>query len=121
MPTVTINSILCNSTSNDGDHDDVFIMYQSDGGPPIRYPYADVQKMLPNSTWNVENSDGDAAVSFDYDYAAYICLWDQDGPFTSLNAPDILGNGYFIPSSVSGTPNFGGHNGSSYTVDISIS
>lgn len=88
---VTITSITCKGTSESG-NDEVFILYQVDGGLPVRYPAEKYQRMNPKadpsnnvlSTWGLN-------LDLNFDHEVLVTLWDNDST-TNWNEPDFLVN-----------------------------
>lgn len=113
--TVTVSKVTCQSTSEDG-NDEVVIIYQADGGVPMRW--ADGQKyqrMNPNpNTSNNEVSTWTTNLSLDFDHEVLVTLWDHDDPIPS-NSEYLISVDY-RPGNVPASFTMSNNNGAKYTI-----
>ncbi|HEX9000481.1 MAG TPA: hypothetical protein VGB07_11320, partial [Blastocatellia bacterium] len=80
--TVHIASIVCEATADTGNaNDEVFVIWQADGGIPVRYPADNYQKMNTTadpdsdvvSTWNIPAGD----LNLTFEKEVLVTLWDS--------------------------------------------
>jgi len=120
MKKITINSIHCTHRTNISNGNDVFLMVQSDGGPPIRYAIDGTWTMSDDDYVYFPHGDDPNKPQFVYEHVCYISVWDHDGPFGWVNAADMLGNAYFEINSQGGDIAVWGVDGSFYELNVSI-
>lgn len=128
MPTIKLTSIICYATSENGlieeYNDEVFVIYQSDAGIPVRYPTTGYQRMNPTAdptndvvqTWNIS----DLEISFENE--VLITLWDNDSPTGELNEPTFLINKDYRSDNYMDLLSFNmkNRNNANYTINIAV-
>lgn len=84
---ISIDSITCLSQKDAKGVAEVWLLAQSDGGPPVRYPHAPLfaQNMDEGDTWSI---DGDLVLEFDG--CCNLTIYEQDFNI-DINATDFLG------------------------------
>ncbi|MEN3747661.1 hypothetical protein TPR58_10810 [Sphingomonas sp. HF-S3] len=86
---LTINSIYCKKTCSATQPDNVFLIIQADGGPPIHYPAVGWINMKAQEYMTLP----EGGYSFDFDYGFVVTAWDADSVFLKgLDSPDFLFN-----------------------------
>ncbi|MDF1698078.1 MAG: hypothetical protein P1U56_19680 [Saprospiraceae bacterium] len=120
MKKITINSITCVARTNISNGNDVFLMVQSDGGPPIRYAVEGTWTMNDGTSIGFPTGGDPDKPQFVYEQICYISVWDHDGMFGWVNAADMLGNAFFETNSPGGLIEVWGVDGSFYNLDVSI-
>lgn len=124
MKKLTVSQINCTSVSANAGvslgADDVFIMHQTDGGMPIRFPAStDVYEMTNGSQQPLAEGDVPGLVLY-YNYGAYVSLWDHDGPLNQVDPADLLGCQGFLVTDVSKTYTLKHNNGAAYSIVVTI-
>ncbi len=85
-----INSIHCVSQKDTAKGKaDIWILAQSDGGAPVRFPPAALSShaMGDGDTWNL---DDDGGLTIEYDGCCNLTLYEQDFEF-NINGTDFMG------------------------------
>lgn len=119
MKKLTFNSIKCvNPQTGKGD-DEVFLMVQVDGGPPLRFPVQDFIKLNKDVTW-VLQPDMDHPPVYHFEKILSCSVWDYDGPVGFLNEADFLGGRAWNEGNQSKTYTVKGNDDSEYELDITI-
>jgi hypothetical protein len=116
---LTINSIYCNATCSGIQKDNVFLIIQADGGPPIHYPAIGAINMAAGDSMTLPT--GGYTVEFDYGFV--VTAWDRDSYiFKGLDSPDFLFDfNACTTSPASYTQTLYNENGAEYTYSRSIS
>lgn len=89
---VTIDSIACKGSGGDGSNAEVFILWQADGGMPVRHPAKGYQRMSTSDDPKnqvVQTWKPDLDLAFDHE--VLVTLWDQDSR-VGYNDPSFLIN-----------------------------
>lgn len=125
---VKITSIVCEATDDMGDaNDEVFVIWQADGGIPVRYPADNYQRMNTTadpdknvvSTWNIP--DGDLNLTFEKE--VLVTLWDSTVGIDPSSSAYLMSYEYTAPGINPGYPasetsyTMSNHNGAKYTIN----
>lgn len=126
--TVSITSIVCESTADTGNaNDEVFVIWQADGGIPVRYPATNYQKMntTPStdvvSTWTISAGDLDLV----FEKEVLVTLWDSTITLDPSSAIYLMSYEYTAPGINPGYPSseasytMSNHNAAEYTINAS--
>jgi hypothetical protein len=114
--TLRLNSLTCHSTSDPDGGDEVWFLYQADGGVPVRYPYGAVKtnSMDPNDVWSF-GTDAWPPIELSFEHDVQITLWEQDLRL-DISLTDFLGNLDITPASADGnSPDLTNGDSSRYT------
>ncbi len=115
MKKITINTIHCEHQITDPGDDDLFILVQLDGAPPVRH------KII--GTYSMEKGDSASPnAEFYFETNAYISLWDRDGLANFINAADMCGTFNILSSIENGSYTYwtlGDHN-ACYKMEFTI-
>ena len=97
---ISIDSIKCVSHADPNGSDEVWILAQSDGGVPVRYPKAalSAHSMTNGETWDI---DGDLTIEFNG--CCNFTLYDQDISFL-IQETDFLGCARFTSGADASQP-----------------
>ena len=120
MKKMVINSITCKHSTNLPGDDDVFLLAQVDGGPPIRYPINGTLQMNDKDKVDLPAGGEDEKPTFYYEHSLSLTVWDHDGPANFLNEADFLGSKAFLTSDSSDEYDVWGVDSSEYSLDIDI-
>jgi len=126
---IQVTSILCYGTSDLGGlNDEVYIVYQADGGLPIRYTPVDAGSGKYGLDFYTQsmNSQSDChgtavwdwgvSIQIDFDYEALVTLWDQDVKGVN-NASEFLINCDYRPGNFPSSYAMSNNNGANYTIN----
>jgi hypothetical protein len=116
---MNITNITCNSTASGALKDDVFLLIQADGMPPVRYPPIGVR---PTGQGDRMELPEDGLV-VDFKYGVIVTAFDRDYKILSsiFNDNDYLFNVWVNYQTASGTETKLNNNGASYTITRDIS
>jgi hypothetical protein len=123
---VDITSIVCEATADTGgNNDEVFVIWQADGGVPVRYPATGPQNMNSTassnavSTWNIPSKD----LHLVFEKEAVVTLWDSQHSLDPSSAIYLMSYEYTAPGINPGYPasatsyTMSNHNGGKYTIN----
>lgn len=123
---VDITSIVCEATADTGgNNDEVFVIWQADGGVPVRYPATGPQNMNSTassnavSTWNIPSKD----LRLIFEKEAVVTLWDSQHSLDPSSAIYLMSYEYTAPGINPGYPasatsyTMSNHNGGKYTIN----
>lgn len=129
--TVNITSIVCENTAdlnNLGSHnDEVFVIWQADGGVPVPYPAVGYQEMNPTptgdavSTWTIPNGD----LNLTFEKELLVTLWDSQHKLDPSSTTYLISYEYVAPGINPGYPasetsyTMSNNNGAKYTINAS--
>jgi hypothetical protein len=128
--TVHIASIVCEATADTGNaNDEVFVIWQADGGIPVRYPADNYQKMNTTadpdsdvvSTWNIPAGD----LNLTFEKEVLVTLWDSTVAIDPSSSVYLMSYEYTAPGINPGYPasetsyTMSNHNGGKYTINAS--
>lgn len=120
MKKPTFNAIQCKKSTNLPGNDDVFLMVQVDGGPPIRYPVYGTIEMNDGDTVNFPAGGESNKPVFYFEHVLSVTVWDHDGPANFLNEADLLGCTRFFPDYPSNVYGLHGVDSSHYVIGVDI-
>lgn len=127
---VKINSIVCGATADTGNaNDEVFVIWQADGGIPVRYPADNYQRMNTTadpgsdvvSTWNIPAGD----LNLTFEKEVLVTLWDSTVAIDPSSSIYLMSYEYTAPGINPGYPasetsyTMSNHNGGKYTINAS--
>jgi len=113
---IIITSITCNGTSDVGNtNDEVYIIYQADGGVPVRTPLAPQNMNTQSDPRSNTLHVWDVNLTLSFDHEVLVTLWDQDSTLVQ-SASDFLVNFDFTSSQPPASQSMSNYNGADYTI-----
>ncbi len=114
---VTLQSVVCNGASEGSDgirSDDIYVIWQADGGVPHRYPAATLatQPMQDGDTWNINQ-----VMTFSRDLQ--VTIYDQDAARMPTFS-DYLVSWGFTNIDIAPSSTMSNYNGASYTIRMAV-
>lgn len=107
---IKITTITCNGTS-EADHDEVYLICQSDAGLPIRFP----DTINTNNPMKKGGTPWQVNLTLNFEYEVLVTLWDEDLSYDP-NLATYLQSNDFRAGSGSGTIRLKNRNGADYSI-----